>query len=210
MYAMIKAFRQFSPNARSKLTHGSKTSILWIVLLQARRFTLGKMAGHDACLAEFSEMVRDIMAKNCANISHVEVPTELLHPTVKRNRGLDTSVESSGRAPTDPGEPEQKKQKGSMEHPYSTELAEFFKGSLRDAGNPKLGAIAIYCGITKEQLLPDFAKQDCRQFLVMGTCLFGKGCKFHHRTANKTQIETIKDKFKRFKTDPLGMKGEKK
>jgi len=55
MYAMIKAFRQFSLNARSKLTHGSKTSILWIVLLPARRFTLGKMAGQDACLAELSE-----------------------------------------------------------------------------------------------------------------------------------------------------------
>ena len=98
-----------------------------------------------------------------------------------------------------------------MEQPYSTELAGFFKGLRKEAANPKLGGIANYCGITKEQLTSDLPKLDCRQFLVMlGTCMFGKICKFHHKRATKAQIETVKEKFKRFKTEPLGLKGEKK
>jgi len=158
LYAMVRALRSFSTTARANLSHSSKTSILWIVLLQARRFSQGKMEGQEACLPEFSEMVREIRSKNCSNISHDEVPTELLHQTGKRKKGSDIVGASSGKASTDPRVPEQKKQKGRMEQPYSTELADFFKGPCRDAGNPKLGAIANYCGITKEKLIPDLPK----------------------------------------------------
>ena len=48
MYEIMQAFRYFSPNARSKLTHQVKTCILCIVLLQSRRFAQGKMHGDNA------------------------------------------------------------------------------------------------------------------------------------------------------------------
>ena len=84
MYQIVRTFRDYSPNARSKLSHEAKTSILWIILLQARRFAEGNMIGNDACLGEFTALVHAIQAKNCENISHVEVPTDLLEPSRKR------------------------------------------------------------------------------------------------------------------------------
>jgi len=40
-------------------------------------------------------------------------------------------------------------------HPYSTDLAEFFKQPLKDAGNPGLARICEYYGFSRKQLLPD-------------------------------------------------------
>ena len=52
--------------------------------------------------------------------------------------------------------------------------------------------------------------KDHHQSLVTGRCIFGKPCKFNHRTANKKQVECIKDKLNRFISDPLGITGKKK
>ena len=42
------------------------------------------MIGNEACLGEFMALVHAISSKNCENISHVEVPTDLLEPSKKR------------------------------------------------------------------------------------------------------------------------------
>jgi len=99
-----------------------------------------------------------------------------------------------------------------LNHPYSTELADFFKKPLLEAGNPGLNAICEYSGVTKEQLLPGLQRNDCRQYLIMGTCMFGDKCKFDHRTAKKAEADEVMTKLKRFKEDPLGCSkgGEKK
>ena len=205
MYGIVRALRDYSPNARTKLTHEVKTCILWIILLQARRFSQGKMKGQNACLGEFTNMVNLIKAKNCETITHVEVPTELLAPTAHKRTTMDTTNKGNG---TEGGGDETggKKKKTRLNHPYSTELAEFFKKPLMEAGEPYLNAICSYCGVTQEQLLPNLAKTDCRQYLITGKCMYSKNCKFHHRTAKKDEIESIMSKLKRFKEDPLGMK----
>ena len=209
MYNIVRTLRKYSPNARSKLSHEAKTSILWIILLQARRFANGKMIGNESCLGEFTEMVRAINAKNCENISHVEVPTDLLEPS--RKRKVDVLDTRGGGHTMEKDENTGKKRNNGdrIVHPYSTDLEEFFKQPLKDAGNPGLSKICDYCGITRQQLLPELTSKDCQQYLVMGHCMFGKTCKFDHRTATKKQIFEIKDKLKRFKDDPLGLTGEK-
>ena len=202
MYAVVKALREYSPNARAQLSHEVKTSILWIILLQARRFAQGKMTGQHACLGEFSNMVNQIQAKNCAAITHIEVPTDLLEGGKKRKP-------DSAKIPLDPGQrgsnPKPPK-KQRVQQPHNTDLAAFFnKKRMADAGNPPLGRICAYCGITKEQLLPELPRTDCRQFLIMGSCMFGDRCKFNHCTATTAQAKTIMEKLQRFDKDPLGM-----
>jgi len=209
MYNILRALRNYSPNARSKLSHEAKTSMLWIILLQTRRFAQGKMIGHEACLGEFTALVHAINSKNCENISHVEVPTDLLDPSRKRKpQGQDTKAKEGSTAQGDDEPRNKRKNAGRLVHPYSHELAEFFKQPLKDAGNPGLTRICEYCGISRKQLLPELSSKDCEQFLVMGTCMFGTNCKFDHRTATKKQISEIKEKLKRFKDDPLGLTGE--
>ena len=84
MYGIVRALSDYSPNARANISHEVKSSILWIILLQSRRYAQGKMEGDNACLGEFTNMVNLIKAKNCETITHVEVPTDLLSPTGKK------------------------------------------------------------------------------------------------------------------------------
>ena len=41
MYAVVKALNEYSPNARTQLSHEVKTAILWIILLQSHWFAQG-------------------------------------------------------------------------------------------------------------------------------------------------------------------------
>ena len=63
IYEIVQAFRDYAPNARSKITHQAKTCILCIILLQSRRFAQGKMHGGNTCLDEFTHMAKPIKAK---------------------------------------------------------------------------------------------------------------------------------------------------
>jgi hypothetical protein len=88
------------------------------------------------------------------------------------------------------------------------DLLAFFKDPNGASGNPYLVRICKYCGISPEQLVPDLGNNDCRNFLVLGGCKFGSSCRFNHKTATKKQVEAITIMLKRFKEEPLGMRGE--
>ena len=215
MYGIVKALRAYSPTARENLSHEVRTSILWIILIQSRWFAQGKMVGDTACLGEFATMVEKIKSKTCGSIMHDEVPTSLLSPSqADTKKRKDREATSNGGGP----KPEAKIQKteGKTDtpprkvHPYNKDLAEFFKEPMEAANHPSLATICTYCGITQEQLLSSSSSKDCRTFLVLGKCRFGRKCIFDHRTATKPEVQAITEAFQKFKKDPLGCKGEQK
>jgi hypothetical protein len=143
MYNILRALRNYSQNARSKLSHEAKTSMLWIILLQGRRFAQGKMIGNEACLGEFMALVHAISSKNCENISHVEVPTDLLEPSKKRKaQETDTKGKDISSARGEEGPISKKNNVGRVVHPYSTDLAEFFKQPLSQDWDESAGIVA--------------------------------------------------------------------
>ena len=154
-------------------------------------------------------MVNQIWAKNCDNISHIEVPTELVSPNSSTKRNRDDKDSNEKSRPND-HTPLTKKRLASdrIVQPYSAELKAMLQQPIKDAGDPPLFKILEYCGLSTDQLLPDLDKTDCRQFLVMGSCMYGKSCRFNHRTATKQQITSLKEKLKRLIDEPLGLKGE--
>ena len=85
--SIMDAFWDYSPNAQTKLIMESKSSILWIILMQERRFLQGNMTGKKPCLGEFDHMVNFVKAKICETISHVKFPTELLRPPMITQSG---------------------------------------------------------------------------------------------------------------------------
>jgi hypothetical protein len=205
---IVDAFREYSPNARSKLTLEVKSAILWIILLQARRFAQGKMTGETPCLGEFIHMTNLVKAKSCEMISHIEVPTELLRPSKKRPGAASTTVDTNTTTGTD-AEPLTKKGKATRQtQPYSQELKKLFDQPMKDANYPGINRICEYCSVSKEALIPNLGKDDCIQYLLTGHCKYGKQCKFHHRTATKAQVTGITAKLDRFLKDPSGIKGE--
>ena len=85
----------------------------------------------------------------------------------------------------------------------------FYK-PLTESNYPPIYRLYYYCGCTKETLVPDMDTKDCRQLLITVRCILGNSFKFNHRTVTKNQVECIKDKIKRFISDPLEITGEKK
>ena len=62
---MMKTLCTYSPNVLANVSWETKASILWITLLQSRRFAQGKMEGDTPCLGEFTHMRNMISAKVC-------------------------------------------------------------------------------------------------------------------------------------------------
>ena len=214
MYGIVKALRSYSPAARANISHEAKTAILWIILLQSRRFSQGKMEGATGRLGEFTNMVNHIRSKSCATISHIEVPSELLvetkttKPKLKRGAAPESSDDDTRGAKT-PDKKRKQDNPNRIVQPYSSTLKDILSKPLEQAGTPGLRKICEYCNISLAQLLPELGPKDCKQFLTMGTCMMGTRCRFHHREANKAQITAIKTKLKRFIDDPLGLPGKK-
>ena len=70
---IVNSLKKFSRSARIAMTNTTKASILWIILLQSRQFSIGNMD----ILAEFQSMHTSLTAKQ-GTIIHAEVPNELL------------------------------------------------------------------------------------------------------------------------------------
>ena len=72
---IITSLRAYSKVARQRMSIQTKATILWIVLLQARKFSMGDMD----VLAEFLAMHQSLCAK-CITLEHADVPQELYVP----------------------------------------------------------------------------------------------------------------------------------
>ena len=94
-------------------------------------------------------------------------------------------------------------------HPWRTELKEFLQKNLVDANYPPLYRICDYCRFTKETVILDMDRKNYQTILVTGRCVFGKCCKFNHRTATKKTLACINETLNWFVSDLLKITGEK-
>ena len=198
LHALIAGIKALSPNARSKFTKETKATMLWIVLLQSRRFSQGKMVGEDACLWEFTHLQLCIKQKTCQHLTHMELPSELLaSPTKRKETNSPTAPDKPTKTPRldDPERP-----------PQNALLKAAFEQPLKDANYPSFQKVCEFCGITKSQLLPSADSKDCKQFLLTGKCKY-RNCKFQHRAATDAEAKEVITKLKRFIDDPLALKG---
>ena len=199
MYDIIKDFKDMAPQARSALSQETKAAILWITLLQSRRFAHGNMTGENPCLWEFTNMRNMVKAKSCMFINHQELPADLLH--TKKRKVADTDNAAKDDRITD-----RSTQRQSTFHPLIRKL---LATPLKTANNPSVAQICTFCNVTRAQLLPSTTSdQVCKNFIIQGTCKFGKGCKFEHRTPTDTEAKHVVNAVKRFTDDPLGLRGK--
>ena len=76
---VIDSIKYFSQVARDAMTLNIKASIIWIILIQIRKFSMG----YTTILAEFSTMHTNLFYKQCF-IIHAEVTIELLVTTHRK------------------------------------------------------------------------------------------------------------------------------
>ena len=86
---VIHSIKAFSWVDRNSMTLKTKASIIWIILLQSRKFSMGD----TTILFEFSTMQTNLSSKKCI-IIHAEVPIKLMgNPQRKHTRNFDPGTE---------------------------------------------------------------------------------------------------------------------
>lgn len=197
MYSIVKGLRDLSKNARENLSHSTKAAMLWVILLQARRFAQGHMVGDDACLAEFTTMMTQLHSKACRAIQHDEIPADLLPSQTPKRRAAENPSSGSEADP---------KRLKKTEPKYSPDLAKALAQPLKDAGYPSLNAICQYAGTSPEQLITDNGV--CCTYAILGHCRYIPNYRFKHITLSTQQSTKILSGLKRFVNEPLGLKGK--
>lgn len=214
LYNLITALRDISQTARDQLSHGTKASILWIVLLQSRHFARGNMSGDKALLGSFSSMMNHLHSKMCGLIGHVEVPRELMNTpsTGNKRQSAQESIKSSPSGGDSKmwkqGHGPDKKDMFTNANGEHWSIGSFFEKPMREANFPSLAKVCSYCNIEKAQLVP--GTDICQNYYIIGACKFGKACKFKHVTPSAPQKEDIKTMLKRFFDQPLGLRTDSK
>ena len=184
-----------------------KSSIICIILLQARSFVKVNMTGKTPCLGELFHMVKLVKAEICEMISHVDVPKELLRSPRKGWSGKtqDKRENSDNMEDTSPN----KRKATRLIQPYSVEMKNTFDLPMKEANNPGINCICEFCVVSKESLIPNLGPKYCIQLLFTGNCKYRKTCKFGHKTVTKVQIVVITDKFGCFLKNTSTIKGDK-
>ena len=222
LHLIIKALKAFSLNARKNLPHKVRATIMWIILLQARKFSKGQMDMDDAedkCLGEFKNLKHHLLAKSCAGLNHEDMPDELRKdpsqgPTPPGKRDLEAMLKAlqSGKVPAQLP-PKKTKNDHLIREPHNAEVSTLLRKPMQEAGGISLDDVCTFCGVTRAALIPNFdITKDCAVHFLFGTCRYGDSCIFNHRTATKAQLKTIQDKLDKFIRDPKAAKstGKKK
>ena len=204
---MVKAICEYPTEVIDLLPHHPKAAILWILHLQARHFAQGKMtpntAGEVDVLLVFNMMYNHICALAIHMVSVAGLPLQLdkeKGPT--KRKGTDFLAEINA---------ESKKQKHEENSkPWNKLLQQALEGPLKVAKNPGLTQIKQYCGLAQgDPIVPDVSQDECRHFLLLGRCQFGKKCRFKHGTATDAQAKASIAKLEKFIQEPDGLKGER-
>ena len=232
LYPITNHLRMENSASRLAMTMRTRAHIMWIILLQTRRFSWGKMiAGSDnAFLGAFTNMHVQIMANSFETIYYSGVPAQLLvwrtpNPNSnKRDREEETDgnflgtgggggggTGGGGGGGTGGGGGGDKNKRRRVKEKYSEEMKKVIHQAWKDAGEPGIGKICAYCNVSPLTLLPGCDNDnDCRQFLILGKCQHKERCKYNHLTATAEQVKAVETKLARFISEPLGCKSGKK
>ena len=185
---LIRAIKAYSREARKQMSHGSKASILWIVLLQARQFALGEVN----VLFEFTKMHEDLRAKKSC-FHHSEVPQDL----VAVPRSQDKGLQGSG----DPG----KRRKMGNPNTWHPKLRDAMLPAIKKAGNPTFTQLVGFLGKDAFHIVPR-RSDECAPNTIMGACAFGDACRKKHRIASDKQVVQILEFVQPFLKHPEDVK----
>ena len=198
---VVRALREYSREARKRMSLSTKASILWIILLQSRQFSLGEVN----LLCEFTTMHEDLRAKR-ASIHHSEVPNELI--TNSTPEAPPKAVSKKTPSPTDPIDVDKiPKKPKTVPNPnnWHPKLKEALEEPLKKAGHPSFTKVMNFC---KKDAYGIFHKGSpiCVPNAFFGTCFFGDKCPKKHTMATDAQVQPILSLLDDFIRDPAKIK----
>ena len=194
---------------------------MWIVLLQMRDFAKGKMAvwGPDdessvsgeekkmdettVWLLEFIDMLNNLQSHQGTQILHDRCPDPLY---TKKSKETPSATGPGGvRGRTTDGSDTKRQKKLAREQPHLT-LGKTMRTAMKAVPGKNLTEICRFCDVDFTQLLLGFKQDECRNYIVLGTCHYGDNCKFNHKMASKAQATAVTSKLKQFLDNPAALK----
>ena len=181
----------------------TKASVLWVILKQSRRFSIGEMD----ILAEFTYMHTVLSSKSSA-YSHAETPTQLYrHPKedkIKEKRKLG-NLDTNGDKRHKPVPPPQARANPNSWHP---KLRAKLESQMRATSFPSFSAIMKFCGTDPEGVYPRWHKK-CSPNAFFGRCHKGSECTKNHNLPSDVEVEKIIELTKKFQANHLDiLKGQ--
>ena len=80
---------------------------------------------------------------------------------------------------------------------------------MRIAGNPSLKETTHDCNLLHDDnIIKNTKPGECRQYMISGTCSYGKRCRLTHSTAKDEQATHIIETLEKFITKPNKHKGK--
>ena len=197
---VIRALRDFSREARKRMTLNTKGSILWIILLQSRQFAIGEMG----VMCEFQTMHNDLRAKR-ANIHHSEMPLELLTNSTNPDPAAPAPKEEQVVDVDKVGEKPPKKSRQANPNNWHLKLKAALEAPLKTAGNPSFTKIMNFCGKDAYGIVPK-GSNVCAPNLLFGTCFHGEKCTRTNKMATDGQVKQVLELVDKFIKDPAKLK----
>ena len=179
MEKLIEELQEYSEQAIASMSIRTLVSIAWIIHLQSRHFTQGKMIPPTLFIPEFENMKIQISTKQ--QVVHGDVPTEMYeqHPPSnlpvvsygsKRKQQVETIINP----------PEAKKKAKLFNIPnYHPKIRDSMKVLASQPKLPRIKAICEVCNITQNDIFPK-RKNLCIKSALFGTCF--DTCQFKHET----------------------------
>ena len=194
---LITAFKAFSRNARDKMSQITRASILWVLLKQSRRFSIGEM---DVIL-EFQGM-HEHLAHKMLGFNHAETPAKLLLLEEKNEMKRKTPPRGEPQKP-DTG-PKRPKASNSNPNTWHNKLKLALEPAIKKGKNPGFLQIMKYCDQDLIDIYKMFGKK-CAPNCFFGTCSRGNECPRDHSLPNDTEVEKILSMTKKFQDEPTGV-----
>lgn len=193
---VISALQDYSKPARDSLSMRTKASILWILLLQGRQFSIGNMA----VLAEFQTLHTCLTSKQ-GSITHAEVPSDLFKdaPAKRPNTAGDTNPNDNKKAKIE--HPPPKVKNPNTWHPI---LKAKLGTPMYKAKFPTFSKILTYCGTDVESIFKRDGKT-CAPNAVTGRCYKRENCPRDHTMITEDEANRILPLVQKFIDNPTGI-----
>ena len=193
---IIEELQEYSEQAISSMTVRTIVSIAWIIHLQSRHFTQGKMVPPTTLIPEFENMKIQISTKQ--QVYHGDVPTEMYRtnplPIPTPAVAHAGTVVPKRKINTETARPNvYKKPKLFHIQHYHPKIKESMKVFSSHQKLPRIKAMCEVCNIRQEDIFPK-RKDLCIKSALFGTCF--DSCTFKHEAVSDEEarkaIETLK------------------
>ena len=193
---VIDSIKYFSRVARGAMTLNTKALIIWIILTQIRKFSMGD----TTILSESSTMHTKLSSKKCLIINSEEPINILGIIQRKRTRDFDPMTD-----------PIKNKQKGGNPQGKSNPITWYpllkskVTSPIEVEVKPLFSAVLKYCGKAEYEVYP-LVYRMCAPNALAGRFYLGDKFTHNHRLLNDSQVSKVLDTLKKFTEHPAEMK----